>query len=209
MKIQKAEYLTSVVSANKILNEGIEFAFAGRSNVGKSSFINSLLATKKLAKTSSTPGRTRMINYFMVNDEFRLVDLPGYGYHKAGKKNELMWATLMEDYLQYSPCIKRVFMLVDIRHEPTDLDKRMLQYLTYTGRPFSIIATKADKIAKSKIPAYVSTIAKKLFVTANNIIPYSRETLLNRDKILDLIQSDIDTPTVTDDVDENMLETQE
>ena len=100
-------------------------------------------------------------------------------------------------------------MLVDIRHEPTDLDKRMLQYLTYTGRPFSIIATKADKIAKSKIPAYVSTIAKKLFVTANNIIPYSSETLLNRDKILDLIQSDIDTPTVTDDVDENMLETQE
>ena len=194
MKIQKAEYLTSVVSANNILNEGIEFAFAGRSNVGKSSFINSLLATKKLAKTSSTPGRTRMINYFLVNDQFRFVDLPGYGYHKAGKKNELMWATLMEDYLQYSPCIKRVFMLVDIRHEPTDLDKRMLQYLTYTGRPFSIIATKADKIAKSKISAYVGVIAKKLFVTANNIIPYSSETLLNRDRILDLIQNDINTP---------------
>ena len=191
MKIQKTQFLISVVNANNLLTDGIEFAFAGRSNVGKSSFINSLLGVKKLAKTSSEPGRTRMINYFLVNDQFRLVDLPGYGYHRAGKKNELMWASLMEDYLRCSKCLKRVFMLVDIRHEPSELDKRMLEYLTYTGRPFCIIATKADKIAKSKIPAYLKVIAKTLCITTNNIIAYSSENLINRDKILDIIENDI------------------
>ena len=152
MKITGAKYLTSVVNRKDFIQEGIDFAFVGRSNVGKSSFINSLLGVKKLARTSSEPGRTRMINYFLINDMFRFVDLPGYGYHKAGKKNELLWTTLMEDYLNDSPCLKRVFMLIDIRHKPTELDKQMLKYLTYSGLTFTIVATKADKIAKSKIP---------------------------------------------------------
>ena len=185
MEIKNAKYLTSVVNAKDILTDGEDFAFVGRSNVGKSSLINSLL-NQKLARTSSEPGRTRMINYFLVNDKIRFVDLPGYGFHKAGKQNEKMWEQLMEDYLSSSQSLKRVFMLVDIRHNPTALDVQMLTYLTYTGRPFTIIATKADKIAKSKVSAYVSKIAKILKITANNIIPYSSETKLNKDKILQL-----------------------
>ena len=117
--------------------------------------------------------------------------MPGYGYHRAGKQNELMWATLMEDYLKYSKCLKRVFMLVDIRHSPSELDKRMLEYLTYTNRPFTIIATKIDKVAKSKISVYIKNIAQGLFVTTNNIIPYSSETHYNRDKILQIIENDL------------------
>ncbi len=190
MKIESAKYLTSAVKSNDFISDGMEFAFVGRSNVGKSSFINSLLG-KKIARTSSTPGRTRMINYFLINNSFRFVDLPGYGYHKAGKQNILLWSTLMEDYLRECKCLKRVFMLVDIRHKPSDLDKDMLAYLTYNAIPFKIIATKADKIAKSKVGNYVKIIAKELNVMPLNILAYSSETLLNKDKILDIIQNDI------------------
>ena len=190
MKIESAKYLTSAVKSNDFISDGMEFAFVGRSNVGKSSFINSLLG-KKIARTSSTPGRTRMINYFLINNSFRFVDLPGYGYHKAGKQNILLWSSLMEDYLRECKCLKRVFMLVDIRHKPSDLDKDMLAYLTYNSIPFKIIATKADKIAKSKVGNYVKIIAKELNVMPLNILAYSSETLLNKDKILDIIQTDI------------------
>ena len=196
MKIVGAKYLTSAVSSDGFLTGGIDFAFCGKSNVGKSSFINSLLGVKKLARTSSEPGRTRMINYFLVNNSFHFVDLPGYGYHKAGKKNEIIWTTLMEDYLNYSKNIKRIFMLVDIRHNPTELDKQMLTFLTYRGLPFTIIATKADKIAKSKIPAYVNAIAKEFKITSNHILPYSSETAFNKDKILEILENDIQTTTI-------------
>ncbi len=190
MKIESARYLTSAVKSSDFISDGIEFAFVGRSNVGKSSFINSLLG-KKIARTSSTPGRTRMINYFLINNSFRFVDLPGYGYHKAGKQNILLWSTLMEDYLRECKCLKRVFMLVDIRHKPSELDKDMLAYLTYNAIPFKIVATKADKIAKSKVGNYVKIIAKELNVMPLNILAYSSETLLNKDKILDIIENDI------------------
>ncbi len=190
MKIESAKYLTSAVKSSDFISDGIEFAFVGRSNVGKSSFINSLLG-KKIARTSSTPGRTRMINYFLINNSFRFVDLPGYGYHKAGKQNILLWSTLMEDYLRECKCLKRVFMLVDIRHKPSDLDKDMLAYLTYNSIPFKIIATKSDKIAKSKIANYIKTIAKDLNVMPLNILAYSSQTLLNKDKILNIIENDI------------------
>ncbi len=190
MKIESAKYLTSAVKSSDFISDGIEFAFVGRSNVGKSSFINSLLG-KKIARTSSTPGRTRMINYFLINNSFRFVDLPGYGYHKAGKQNILLWSTLMEDYLKECKCLKRVFMLVDIRHKPSELDKDMLAYLTYNAIPFKIVATKADKIAKSKVGNYVKIIAKELNVMPLNILAYSSETLLNKDKILDIIENDI------------------
>lgn len=233
MKILSAEYFTSVVSSDKILNDGIEFAFVGRSNVGKSSFINSLVGQKKLCKTSSLPGRTRMINYFNIktdlnvlknnaNDSsldntleskeqltlnqdvenldksssracnsFRFVDLPGYGYAKAGKQNKMIWANIMEDYLTKTKCLKRVFLLVDIRINPTELDIRMFKYLFYYGIPTTIVATKCDKLPKSKISAYVQNVASILNVGKDNIIPYSSETNYNKEKILQEIECDL------------------
>lgn len=186
MIIKKAVYKTSVVKAEDILQDGQDIAFVGRSNVGKSSLLNALCNIKKLAKVSGTPGRTRMINYFDINDEFRFVDLPGYGFHLAGKQNEIMWSSLMEDYLNTCDALLHVFMLVDIRHAPSELDKRMLKYLCYTNRSFTVVATKADKIAKSKVSLYVAEIAKHFGITSNNIVACSSESKYNLDKILDI-----------------------
>lgn len=191
MIIKSASYLTSVVSKDKILREGVDFAFVGRSNVGKSSLINSLVNQKKLCKTSSLPGRTRMINYFEINNQFRFVDLPGYGYAKAGKENKLIWANIMEDYLLNTNCLKRVFMLIDCRIEPTELDKRMAKFLYFNQIPFSIIATKVDKLPKTKIPTYIQKCASALSVGNANILPYSSETAYNREKVLEIVEQDL------------------
>lgn len=192
MIIKSAEYLTSVVSKDKILSSGIDFAFVGRSNVGKSSLINSLVGQKKLCKTSSQPGRTRMINYFEINKTFRLVDLPGYGYAQAGKEHKLIWANIMEDYLTNSECLKRVFMLVDSRIEPTELDVKMLKFLFYYQIPFTVVATKCDKLPKSKISSYLQKIATKLNLGKDNIIAYSSESNLGKEQVLNIIQNDLD-----------------
>ena len=191
MIIKSAEYLTSVVSKDKIINEGIDFAFVGRSNVGKSSLINSLVNQKKLCKTSSLPGRTRMINYFLINKQFRFVDLPGYGYAKAGQQNKLIWANIMESYLLNANCLKRVFMLIDSRIEPTELDIKMIKFLFYYGIPTTIIATKVDKLPKSKLNVYIQKCANKLGVGKDNIIPYSSENAFNKDKVLKIIEDDL------------------
>jgi len=191
MIIKSAEYLTSVVSKDKIIRDGVDFAFVGRSNVGKSSLINSLVNQKKLCKTSSLPGRTRMINYFLINNEFRFVDLPGYGYAKAGQQNKIIWANIMESYLLNSKCLKRVFMLVDSRIEPTELDLKMIKFLFYYGIPVTVVATKVDKLPKSKIASYIQKCANKLGLGKDNIIPYSSETSYNRNIILDILENDL------------------
>lgn len=192
MIIKSAEYLTSVVSKDKILSSGMDFAFVGRSNVGKSSLINSLVGQKKLCKTSSQPGRTRMINYFEINKSFRLVDLPGYGYAQAGKEHKLIWANIMEDYLTNSKCLKRVFMLVDSRIEPTELDVKMLKFLFFYQIPFTVIATKCDKLPKSKISSYLQKIATKLNLGKDNIIAYSSESNLGKEQVLNIIATDLE-----------------
>ena len=189
MKILSAKYLTSVVSEKDILNdELLEFAFVGRSNVGKSSLINALTGVKNLAKTSSTPGLTKMINYFLINNSFKFVDLPGYGYAKTGQKHIANWAGLMEKYLLNSTLLKTVFVLVDSRHEPSELDKMMIEFLNHYQIPYMLIATKVDKLAKSKLPQNLSKIAKTLGVRRELILPFSSETLFGKDKILDYIE---------------------
>lgn len=188
MKIVSAKYLTSVVNEKDILNDDvIEFAFVGRSNVGKSSLINSICGQKNLAKTSSTPGLTKMINYFVVNDKFRIVDLPGYGYAKTGHKHIANWAGLMEKYLTLSPNLKTVFVLLDCRHEPNELDKMMIDFLNSYQIPYSIIATKVDKIAKSKIPQACGMIAKTLGVRKELVQGYSSENGFGKEKLLEYI----------------------
>ena len=140
MNITNAKYLTSVVDEKNILNDDmVEFAFVGRSNVGKSSLINALTGVKNLAKTSSTPGLTKMINYFVINNSFKFVDLPGYGYAKTGQKHIANWAGLMEKYLLNSTLLKTVFVLIDCRHEPSELDKMMINFLNHYQIPYMII----------------------------------------------------------------------
>ena len=188
MQIKRASYKTSVVKKEDFLCDLNEVAFVGRSNVGKSSLINSLTGQKKLAKTSSTPGLTKMVNYFLINDEFYFVDLPGYGFSKTGKSHREMWSSLIEDYFLTSQNLKLVFILVDVRHEPAELDKLMLNFLFYHNIPCKILATKCDKIAKSKVGGELQKIAKALGIGKDNIIAYSGETGFGKEKVLEQIE---------------------
>ena len=190
MNITSAKYLTSVVDEKNILNDDmVEFAFVGRSNVGKSSLINALTGVKNLAKTSSTPGLTKMINYFVINNSFKFVDLPGYGYAKTGQKHIANWAGLMEKYLLNSTLLKTVFVLIDCRHEPSELDKMMINFLNHYQIPYMIIMTKVDKLAKSKIPQSAGKIAKHLGVRKELVLPFSSENFFGKDRILDYIEN--------------------
>lgn len=193
MIIKSAVYKTSVSKAENILDDGIpEFAFVGRSNVGKSSLINNILGCKSLAKTSATPGKTKLVNYFDINgDMFRLVDLPGYGYAKVGKGQLDVWSGLIGKYLTQSKSLQAVFVLLDIRHEPSELDKQMINFLIYNQLPFMIIVTKADKIAKSKQINQIKKIAKALNVREEMIILSSSELSIGKDKILQYIENKI------------------
>ena len=190
MKIISAKYNTSVVDKKNLLGDGLpEFSFVGRSNVGKSSLINSLTGVKGLAKTSATPGKTKMINYFDINDNFRFVDLPGYGYAKVGKSHLDVWSGLMGEYLTTSPSLLTTFLLLDIRHSPTMQDKQMLEFLIYNKLPFCVIATKADKIAKSKQKSAVMSLAKELNIRPELIILSSSESAIGKEKILEYIET--------------------
>ena len=150
MEIRKAEFVTSLAEYGDFEGKGLgQIAVAGKSNVGKSTMINKLCRRNGLARTSSTPGKTRLINIFLLNDSFHLVDLPGYGFAKVDKKEKLRWGKMMQDYFTRSDELKHVFCLVDIRHEPTEDDVTMNRFLREMGIPFSVIATKADKISRS------------------------------------------------------------
>lgn len=187
MKITNAEFYKSVV--DKMIEDDLpQVAFLGRSNVGKSSLINALTNRKNLAKTSSTPGKTRLINYFKINkDLFYLVDLPGYGYHKAGRDYDDKWPKILENYLKKAKQLKLVYLLLDIRHEPNILDIEMINFLFYNQIPFVIIATKCDKLGKSQVGNFVLKMASILKVGTSNIIPVSSEKKINLDKVLDKI----------------------
>lgn len=160
--IKNARFITSVGLGSELPEKrAAEIAIVGKSNVGKSSLINSLCGRNKLAKTSSTPGKTRLINYFLLNEEFYLVDLPGYGYAAAPKAEQQKWGRLMEDYLS-SGRVDHIYMLIDIRHEPTAYDRQMFGYIIYYGIPYTLIATKADKLAKTKRKQAANAVAKQL-----------------------------------------------
>lgn len=185
MKINKAELEKVAVEEKQYPDTNIkEFAFAGRSNVGKSSFINAMLNRKNLARTSSTPGKTRTINFYRFNDDLRLVDLPGYGYAKVAKSEKEKWAGIINRYLENRENLVETILLVDIRHEPTALDKQMYDYIIESGFSGIVIATKKDKIKKSQVDKHVSRIAKKLGVKhRENIIPFSSS---KRDEVKDM-----------------------
>jgi len=186
MKVKQAKFITTVANADSILTtDKNEIAFVGRSNAGKSSLINALTNQSKLAKTSSTPGKTRHINYFLLNEEFYLVDLPGYGYHKASKSDEKRWGNLIETYLLNSRNLSCVFVLMDIRHTPSELDKQMLTFLHYYNVPYVIIATKADKLSRAKLNNYATKLANNLGLTLQDIIITSANKKQGMQQILD------------------------
>ena len=185
MEIKNVKFVTSVADSRKmIMDDKSQVAFVGRSNVGKSSLINMLLKHNKLAKTSSTPGRTRLINYFQANDDVYFVDLPGYGYAKASKSEVDGWQSMIEPYLIENEQLKCVCMLVDSRYEPTVQDKQMLKFLNYYQIPFIIIATKCDKFGKSQVKPQMVKIANFLGVGKDNVFPSSGDTGYGRLDIL-------------------------
>lgn len=167
-----------------------EVAFAGKSNVGKSSLINALMNRKALARTSAQPGKTQTINFYNINDAMYLVDLPGYGYAKASEEVKEKWGKMIENYLHTSKQLKAVFLLIDIRHDPSANDRMMYEWMVYQGFAPIIIATKLDKIKRSQIQKNVKAIREGLNVQpGTTIIPFSAETKQGRDEIWELIDS--------------------
>lgn len=166
-----------------------EIAFVGRSNVGKSSFINSFSNRKAIAKISSKPGKTRTINFYRANDTFRLVDLPGYGFAKVSKAEKAKWDKLINEYLHDRENLKEVFLIVDIRHEPTALDKQMYEWIIDSGYMGFVIATKFDKISKGQIQKHINQIKKKLEIEDEGLIfAYSSETKHNKDVLEEQVE---------------------
>ena len=186
MIIKSVEFLTSAVRKDQYPPEDVpEIAFAGRSNVGKSSLINLLTNRKKLAKVSQNPGKTRTINFFTVNGTFRIVDLPGYGYAKVSKAEAEMWGPMMEDYLSSRPDLLKVVQLVDIRHAPSAQDRQMYEYLQYYGLDGLVVATKADKVSRGEAAKNIAVIRRDLKLKkGDRVIPVSALNKTGTEEIL-------------------------
>ena len=171
-------------------NQLPEIAFAGKSNVGKSSLINALMNRKSLARTSSQPGKTQTINFYNVNDAIYFVDLPGYGYAKANEEVKAKWGKMIENYLHKSKQLRRVFLLIDIRHDPSANDKLMYEWILKQGFEPIVIATKSDKIKRSQLQKQVKAVKEGLGVVPGSIvIPFSAESKQGRDEIYDIIDA--------------------
>ena len=191
MKIKNVE-LSIVCGITSKLPETdrVEIAFAGKSNVGKSSLINALMNRKALARTSATPGKTQTINFYNINDEMYLVDLPGYGYAKVSEREKEQWGKLIERYLNTSRQLKAVFLLIDIRHEPSANDRMMYEWILAQGYEPIIIATKLDKLKRSQVQKHVKMVKEGLGVLPGTIIiPFSAETKQGREEIWELIET--------------------
>src|SRR5690554_985865 len=189
MKINTAEFIISNSDVKKCPNEAIpEYAFIGRSNVGKSSLINMLTNNKNLAKTSSRPGKTQLINHFKINNNWFLVDLPGYGYAKVSKSTKATFQSFITDYFEYRKQLVSGFVLVDIRHEAQKIDLDFINYLGESGVPFGIIFTKADKISKNAVSRQIEAYKKSLIESNwEELPPYfitSSETGLGKEEVL-------------------------
>ena len=192
MEIKNAKFAVSLSAFGKFPGQGLpEIAMVGKSNVGKSSLINNLTRNSKLARTSSEPGKTRLVNLFLINESFFLVDLPGYGFAKASKQEKDRWAEMIEGYLKGSENLKRVFHLVDIRHEPTGEDRMMVEYLRAYDIPFTVVATKADKLSRAQRGRNLPVICRHLAVQPWEIIVHSSHDGTGRETLLEHIEKDI------------------
>ncbi len=195
MKIVTAEFIKSIFDLRALPNSVLsEFVFVGRSNVGKSSLINTICNKKKLAKIGSVPGKTRQLNYFLINEKFYLVDLPGYGYAKVPEQIRAGWRKLVEDYISERQNVKLVFVLIDSRHEPTYLDELMVSWLEYYEIPFVVVLTKSDKISANKMQKQIYRSSK--IVNNDDLcldyIPFSIVTGEGKNEVLKLIEDYLD-----------------
>lgn len=190
MKIIKSDLHAMAVGPSQYPQDELsEIAFAGRSNVGKSSFINSMINRANLARTSGKPGKTRTINFYIINDSFRFVDLPGYGYAQVSKTEREKWGHIIEEYLTERKNLKEIMLIVDIRHEPTEQDLMMYNWIKSFGYNGFVIATKADKISKSRWQKHISVIKKKLEIENTDlIIPYSSDKKTNKEKAWKILE---------------------
>lgn len=182
MKITSAEFVKSAFARKDWPNDGRpEIAFLGRSNVGKSSLLNSLLQRRSLARTSNTPGRTQSINYFLINDRFYFVDLPGYGFAKVSKAMRAGWGAMAEDYLSQRDELALCIQLIDARHDPTNLDLQLNEWLLFHGRKHLVVATKSDKLSANELNKQLRKIEKD--VARSTVLPYSSQTGKGRDAV--------------------------
>ena len=189
MQVKRADFITSMKDYGEFATKGCpEVAFAGKSNVGKSSMINKLTNRGKLARTSATPGKTRLINVFQINQEINFIDLPGYGFAKVSKAEKESWGRMMQNYFATTEDLCHVFHLVDIRHEPTGEDREMNLFLRQAGIPFTVIATKADKISRGARMKHIAPICRVLAVQPWQVIPFSSEDGSGREDILAKIE---------------------
>ncbi len=190
MKINSVELIVSAVRRSQYPDSNLnEFLLLGRSNVGKSSFLNAICNRKKLARTSSTPGKTRNLNFYLVNNDFYFVDVPGYGYASVSKKEQKKFGLMIEEYLEKRTNLKRTYLLVDLRHKPSEDDMLMYKFLKYYNLPVTIIATKSDKIAPSKIEKYKKVILDTIQLEmGDTIYTFSSENGDGKDLVLKEIE---------------------
>ncbi len=189
MKINKTDFLISAVSQKQYPADGLpEIALAGRSNVGKSSLINTLINRKNLARTSGRPGKTQTINFYRVNDAFNLVDLPGYGFAKVSKSVKDKWADFIEEYFQNRPNLQGIIQLIDLRHPPTADDQMMFDWLKHLGIPFILVATKADKISRGQHLKHKKIIREALLINNEDIYLFSAEDRTGKEEVLKWIE---------------------
>lgn len=191
MKINNAELIISAVRRSQYPTDNLpEFLLLGRSNVGKSSFINTMCSNKKLARVSSNPGKTRNLNFYLINNNFYFVDVPGYGYAQVNKKEQKKFGLMIEEYLEKRDNLKRVFLLIDFRHKPTEDDILMYKFLKYYKLPVTIIGTKLDKVGPSKRDKSQKTIIQHLNLEeGDNFIPFSSVTRAGKEEVLKEIES--------------------
>ncbi len=210
MDIKQAEFITSMASYGAFAGRGLpQIAVAGKSNVGKSSLINKLCNRNKLAKTSSTPGKTKLINVFLLNKAFHLIELPGYGFARVDKAEKARWGKMMQDYFEQSDELRHVFCLVDIRHDPTEDDVQMNVFLRQTGIPFTVIATKADKISRGARQKQLAPICRALSVQPWEVICWSSEDGTGRDKVQELLDRVLTDPEPENENAPSMAELEE
>ena len=194
MEIKQAEFTTSAVKPGQYPEDGrVEIAFVGRSNVGKSSLINTVTNRRKLVKVSQTPGKTRLINFFIINNQFYFVDLPGYGYAKVSKSEQAKWGGMMEQYLINRPQLKKVALLVDCRHKPTGDDVMMYEWIKHYGYQVIVVATKKDKLNKSELQRSAKGIKETLKLNPeDNLVFFSSLKKEGKEELLNEMFKDIE-----------------